>query len=86
MVANISDNNHILAIVFNSNIDSSFGYDIVGMFGDAIWLELLAAVSIWIISIFIFWISAISFLRLGCSCRLFKVETQTKNKSTVKED
>ena len=51
----------ILAIAFNSNIDSSFGYDIVGMFGDAIWLELLAAVSIWIISIFIFWISAISF-------------------------
>ena len=75
----------ILAIAFNSNIDSSFGYDLVGMFGDAIWLELLAA-SINLDNFDIYFLDFSDFFLqwMGRSCRLFKVEAQIKNKFNCK--
>ena len=51
----------ILVIVFNSSIDSEFGYDIIGIYGPEIWHEIIAIVSVWVFSVFLFWLSGISF-------------------------
>ena len=51
----------LLTIAFNSEIDSELGYDLLGIYGGAIWQEIFAGASIWVFSIFIFWLSGISF-------------------------
>ena len=51
----------IVVIVFNSSIDTEFGYDIIGIYGSEIWHESIAIVSVWIFSVFLFWLSGISF-------------------------
>ena len=51
----------LLTIVFNSEIDSELGYDMLGIFGGAVWQEIFAGASVWVFSIFLFWISGVSF-------------------------
>jgi len=51
----------LLTIAFNSEIDSELGYDLLGIYGGAIWQEIFAGASVWIFSIFLFWISGVSF-------------------------
>ena len=51
----------LLTIAFNSEIDSELGYDLLGIYGGAIWQEIFASASVWVFSIFLFWISGVSF-------------------------
>lgn len=51
----------LLTIVFNPEIDSEFGYDLLGIYGGAIWQEIFACASVWVFSIFLFWLSGVSF-------------------------
>ena len=51
----------LLTIAFNSEIDSELGYDLLGIYGGAIWQEIFAGASVWVFSIFLFWLSGISF-------------------------
>jgi hypothetical protein len=51
----------LLTIAFNSEIDSELGYDLLGIYGGAIWQEIFAGASVWVFSIFLFWLSGVSF-------------------------
>jgi hypothetical protein len=51
----------LLTIAFNSEIDSELGYDLLGIYGGAIWQKIFAAACLWVLSVFLFWVSGVSF-------------------------
>jgi len=51
----------ILTLTFNSSIDSEFGLDIIAMFGSELWQKSISLVTVWVILMFSFWLSGISF-------------------------
>ena len=77
----------LLTIAFNSEIYSELGYDLLGIYGGAIWQEIFAGASIWVFSIFIFWISGISFANGWDAVSDFaKWTRRTKTNSSVSAD
>ena len=51
----------ILTALFNSDINSEFGIDVMSMFGGDLWQQSISFVVIWCLMIFSFWLSATSF-------------------------
>ena len=51
----------IFVSIFNSEIESEFGYNLLDVYGSQVWQQIIAMLSIWAFSILSFWLSGLAF-------------------------
>ena len=77
----------VLTAVFNSDIDSELGIDLMAMFGEELWQQSISFVIVWCIMIFSFWLSAICFASGWDAVADFKRwRSRSKTNPLVRED
>jgi len=77
----------IISVIYSSNINNLVGVDFLTVLGGEIWQQTIAVIVTWILLIFLFWLSAVSFATGWDAVADFaRWNRRLKTNSLVKED
>ena len=77
----------IMSVIYSSNINNLVGVDFLTVLGGEIWQQTIAVIVTWILLIFLFWLSAVSFATGWDAVADFaRWNRRVKTNSLVKED